>query len=78
MKGMIWNSDGFGDTTKHHLVQETVREQKLDFVALLETGRSNFTHHFLKKIVGGSDYSWFCLPPRAGLVGFWLASITLH
>jgi hypothetical protein len=35
---MIWNSEGFRDTAKHLFVSETIRERKLDFVALLETG----------------------------------------
>ena len=47
MKGMIWNSDGLGDLAKHSLIHETVRDQKLDFVAILETGRSNFADPFL-------------------------------
>ena len=71
---MIWNSDGLGDTAKHVMIQETVREQKIDFVAILETGRSNFTAPFLKQLAGGMDYSWYCLPPhgRSGgiLAGF--------
>ena len=41
MKGMIWNSDGFGDTAKHLAVNEFVREHRLDFVAIIETGRSD-------------------------------------
>ena len=39
MKGYFWNSDGFGDPAKHFAVSEAVREHKLDFIALLETGR---------------------------------------
>ena len=82
MKGMIWNSEGLGDTVKHHTIQETVREQKLDFVGLLETGRSNFASHFLKHLAGGLDYAWYCLPPhgRSGgiLVGFNSTSISVQ
>ena len=48
MKGMIWNSDGLGDTAKHIRINEIVRDQKLDFVALIETGRSTFSTPFLK------------------------------
>ena len=47
MKGMIWNTDGFGDTAKHLTISETVKEQKLDFVVLVETGRSSFSNPFL-------------------------------
>ena len=71
---MIWNTNGFGDTAKHFTVSEIVREQKLDFVALIETGRSAFATPFLKYLAGGMDFTWYCMPPhgRSGgmLVGF--------
>ena len=74
MKGMIWNSDGFGDTAKNFALQEAIRENKLSFAAVLETGRSNFSAPFLKKILGGAEYAWYSLPPhgRSGgiLAGF--------
>ena len=62
MRGMIWNSDGFRDPRKHVMVNENVQEYKLDFVAIVETGRSNFATHFLKFLAGGFEYEWFCLP----------------
>ena len=46
MKGIFWNCDGFGDTAKHLSVQELIRDNKLDFIVLLETGRSNFATTF--------------------------------
>jgi hypothetical protein len=64
MKGFIWNSDGLGDTAKHCTIHEAVREHKLDFVVISETGRDNFTTPFLKHLAGGLDFSWFCLPPH--------------
>ena len=71
---MIWNSEGLGDTAKHITIHETIKEHNLDFVAIIETGRSNFTPHFLNFLAGGRDYIWYCLPPigRSGgmLVGF--------
>ena len=74
MRGVFWNSDGLGDPAKHITINEMVRENKLDFLALLETGRSNFSTPFLNFLAGGFDYNWFCLPPhgRSGgiLVGF--------
>ena len=74
MKGMIWNSDGFGDSAKHLAVQESIKEHILSFVAIIETGRSNFSAPFLKHLAGGFDYTWYCLPPRGRsggiLVGF--------
>ena len=55
-------------------IQETAREQWLDFLALSETGRSNFANHFLDRLAAGLDFAWYILPPqgRSGgmLVGF--------
>ena len=74
MRGVFWNSDELGDPAKHLAVNDMVRENKLDFIALLETDRSNFSTPFLTFLAGGFDYNWFCLPPhgRSGgvLVGF--------
>jgi len=82
MRGMIWNSDGFGDTAKHLAVHEFVKENNLDFVAIIETGRSSFATPFLNFLAAGSDFVWYCLPPhgRSGgmLLGFNNASITVQ
>ena len=64
LKGGFWNSGGFGDLAKHRLVNETIRENKLDFFAISEMGRSNFSAPFLKNISDGLDYIWYCLPPQ--------------
>jgi hypothetical protein len=37
MKGCISNSDGFGDSTKHSFMHESIREHKLEFFAVLGT-----------------------------------------
>jgi hypothetical protein len=74
MKGFTWNSDGFGDTAKHSLIKETVKDQKLDFIVISETGRPSFSAPFLSNLATGMDYSWFCLPPR-GRSGGILAGI---
>jgi hypothetical protein len=64
MKGFIWNSDGFRDPSKHSLIKETVREDKLDFMVISETRRASFSVLFLTNLAASMDYSWFCLPPR--------------
>ena len=53
MRGIFWNTDGLGDHTKHFAIHELVREHKLDFIALLEMGRSNFSASFLNFLAGG-------------------------
>jgi hypothetical protein len=57
MKGFIWNSDGFGDPAKHLSIKEVVREFKLDFVVISETGRGSFLAPFLANFASGMDYS---------------------
>lgn len=52
------------DLAKHRFLAETSKEYKLDFIALLETGRDNFTSQSLGTISGGLDFYWHCLPPR--------------
>jgi exonuclease III len=64
LKGLNWNSEGFKDTAKHLFVKEAIREHKLDFIALLETGRSNFSIPFLNQLAAGFNFNWFCLPPH--------------
>ena len=64
LKGICWNSGGFGDTAKHLFVKEAISEHKLDFIALLETRRSNFTIPFLNQLGAGYNFAWFCLPPH--------------
>jgi hypothetical protein len=73
MKGSFGNSDGFKDPAKYIFVRETLREHKLDFFAILETGRDNFSAPFLTNIFAGKDIQWCCVPPigwsRGILVG---------
>ena len=64
LRGLFWNSEGFRDPGKHSFVKETLRERRLDFLALSETGRSNFSTSFLSNLAVGLDFSWFCLPPQ--------------
>jgi hypothetical protein len=64
MLGCFWNGEGFRDPAKHLFVRETIRDYKLDFFAILETGQSDFSVPFLRNIAGGADFSWYCLPPQ--------------
>jgi hypothetical protein len=67
---------------KHVFVKESIRDHHLDFIALLETGRSNFVISFLGDLASGKDFAWFCLPPhgRSGgiLVGINTATLLLE
>jgi hypothetical protein len=39
MKDCFWNGDGFGDKAKQVFVREAIRDHRLDFFAIFETGR---------------------------------------
>jgi hypothetical protein len=54
MKGIWWNIEGLGDPAKKVFIHETMREQKLDFIILLDTGRSNFSIPLIRH-QGGLD-----------------------
>ena len=53
MKGLFWNSRGLGDLAKHRYICEVVKEQHLDFVAILETVKKDFSVSSLNHVVDG-------------------------
>ena len=64
MRGCFWNCEGFGDTAKHWFIHESIRDLKLDFFAIQETGRDKFSAPFLRFLAVGLDFVWYCLPPQ--------------
>ena len=53
MRGIFWNSRGLKDLAKRRFLADASLEHHLDFIALSETGRGNFTPHFLSTLSGG-------------------------
>jgi exonuclease III len=53
MKGICWNSNGLRDQAKPRFLFEASKEHMLDFIALLETKRSNFNSNELAHFCGG-------------------------
>lgn len=49
---------------KRRFLSDASLQYNLDFIALMETGRDNFTSQFLRTLSGGIDFDWHCLPPR--------------
>ena len=72
MKRIFWNSRGLTDLAKRRFLADASIEHKLDFIALSETGRDNFTSQFLSTLSGGVDFDWHCLPPRGRSGGSYL------
>ena len=64
MNGMFSNSRGLGDLAKHLYIADCVRDHSLDFVAISETGRRDFTQSLLNRLSGGIDFVWHSRPPR--------------
>ena len=77
MKGVFWNSDGFKHPKEHKFISDLTKEQQLDFIALPETVKRDFTSSALKNLCGGKDFLWHCKPPR-GRSGGMLLRINLQ
>jgi hypothetical protein len=56
MKGIFWNSKILSDLAKFRYLSDLSREQKLDFIALLETGKEDFSQTTLNNIYGGQNF----------------------
>jgi hypothetical protein len=64
MKGIFWNSRGLSDLAKTRFISDTVREQDLDFVALLETGKKDFAQSTLNNFCAGRNFLWHWTEPH--------------
>jgi exonuclease III len=64
MKGIFWNSRGLSDLAKTGFISDTVREQNLDFVALLETGKKDFSQSALNNFCAGRNFLWHWTEPH--------------
>jgi hypothetical protein len=64
MRGIFWNSNGFKDPKKHKYISDLTKENNLEFIAVLETERSDFLPKFLKNMCAGRDYLWHIKAPR--------------
>ena len=80
MKGIFWNSRGLGDLAKHKYILDVVRERQLDFVALMETGRSTCPDSLLRHLCGSLNFLWYIMPPhgRSGEIIFSVNMIVFH
>jgi hypothetical protein len=52
MKGVLWNSNRFKDPKKHKFVSDLTKENNISFIAISETGRSDFMPRTLKNLWG--------------------------
>jgi hypothetical protein len=64
MKGIFWNSRGLSDLAKTRFLRETSIEHDLAFIALLETGKHDFSQRSLNNFSGGKNFVWHWTAPR--------------
>ena len=64
MRGIFWNSRGLSDLAKYRYIADTIKENNLDFIAIMETGKQDMSRLNLTRLSGGVDFVWHCLPPR--------------
>jgi hypothetical protein len=74
MNGMFQNSRGLGDLAKHSHIADGCRDYDLDFIAISETGRRNFSQSFLDRYQAGLTFSGFLTRLVVGPGVFYLAS----
>jgi hypothetical protein len=72
MKGIFWNCNGFADHKKYRFLSDLIKEKNLDFIALLETGTTNFPQSTLNNNCAGRDFLWHCMAPRVQSSGMML------
>jgi exonuclease III len=64
MKGIFWNSNGLRDRAKTRFLFDLTKEQQLDFIALLETKKSDYTTPELSHLCANKTFSWSWAPPN--------------
>jgi hypothetical protein len=66
MKGIFWNSRGLSDLAKSRFLADTSKERNLDFIALLETCKKDFSQPTLDNFSGGKISCGIGLPRMVG------------
>jgi hypothetical protein len=64
MRGIFWNSRGLSDLAKTRFLRDTSKEQNLAFIALLETGKKDFSQVSLNNFSGGRNFVWHWTAPH--------------
>ena len=75
MKGLFWNSRGLWDLAQYKFLFDTSCDHQLDFIAILETRRDDFTTSDFNHFCGGRDFFGIGLHLEDNLVEFCLGLI---
>jgi len=58
MKRVFWNNRGLNDLAKIKFLADIAKEQNLDFIALLGTGKKDFSPTGLNGLCNGRNFVW--------------------
>jgi hypothetical protein len=58
MNGMFKNSIGLKELAKHLHIADSIRKHALDFVAISETGKRDYSTSIPNRLSGGEGFSW--------------------
>jgi hypothetical protein len=64
MNGMFNNRRGLQDLATHIFITDSIRDYWLDFVAISEIRKRDYSTSFLNRLLGGENFVWVSLPPR--------------
>ena len=64
MNGFFKNSRGLRDLAKHASIADAIRDHRLDFVGISETGKRDYSASLLNRLSGGVEFTWRSRPPR--------------
>ena len=64
MNGVFENSRGLRDLAKHARIADLIRNHRLDFVGISETGKRDFSVSLLNRVSGGVEFTWKSRPPH--------------
>jgi hypothetical protein len=64
MRGIFWNSRGLSDLAKTRFLNDASKEHNLDFIALLETCKNDFSQAALDNLSGGKNFVWHWTAPH--------------
>jgi hypothetical protein len=60
----FWNSRGLRDLAKRNFLHDLSVEKGLDFIAILETHKRDFSDEILKSFCADREFSWHWIPPK--------------
>jgi hypothetical protein len=64
MRGIFWNSRGLSDLAKRRFISNSVKEHNLEFIALLETCKKEFSQSTLNNFGTGRNFIWHRTQPH--------------